>query len=165
MHLQEFYGSWMEHPFWRTNFVVEDPQDLIRIVDSGIHEVSIDSGKGLDVPGETETQVAEATDAVLEDFDLPEASEPQRVSMSEELRRAARICISSSEAVVSMFQEVRMGKAIDAKLASELVEEISSSVLRNPGALISLSRLRRADDYMLACIITKRWTPAATRAG
>jgi len=46
-----------------------------------------------------------------------------------------------------MFQEVRMGKAIEAEAAAPLVEEISNSVLRNPGALISLARLKTADDY------------------
>jgi putative nucleotidyltransferase with HDIG domain len=46
-----------------------------------------------------------------------------------------------------MFQEVRMGKAIDQEAASALVDEISNSVMRNPGALISLARLRDADDY------------------
>jgi putative nucleotidyltransferase with HDIG domain len=46
-----------------------------------------------------------------------------------------------------MFQEVRMGKAISAEAAGELVDEISSSVMRNPGALISLARLKTADDY------------------
>jgi putative nucleotidyltransferase with HDIG domain len=46
-----------------------------------------------------------------------------------------------------MFQEVRMGKTVDAGSARALVEEISDSVLRNPGALISLARLKTADDY------------------
>jgi putative nucleotidyltransferase with HDIG domain len=46
-----------------------------------------------------------------------------------------------------MFQEVRMGKAISGEAASELVDEISSLVMRNPGALISLARLKTADDY------------------
>ena len=46
-----------------------------------------------------------------------------------------------------MFQEARMGKAIEAEAAAPLVEEISNSVLRNPGALISLARLKTADDY------------------
>ena len=40
-----------------------------------------------------------------------------------------------------------MGKAIEAEAAAPLVEEISNSVLRNPGALISLARLKTADDY------------------
>ena len=72
---------------------------------------------------------------------------PKPTSMSEELQRAAMICAKARHAVVSMFQEVRMGNAISAEAAGELVEEISSSVLRNPGALISLARLKTADDY------------------
>jgi HD-GYP domain-containing protein (c-di-GMP phosphodiesterase class II) len=77
----------------------------------------------------------------------PRAEAPKPASMSEELQRAAMICSKARHAVVSMFQEVRMGKAISAGDAGELVEEISSSVLRNPGALISLARLKTADDY------------------
>jgi len=62
---------------------------------------------------------------------------PKPTSMSDELARAARICARSKQALVSMFQEVRMGQTIRAEAAGELVDEISSSVLRNPGALIS----------------------------
>ena len=46
-----------------------------------------------------------------------------------------------------MFHEARMGKAVDTAGAQKLVEEISDSVSRNPGALISLARLKTADDY------------------
>ena len=37
-----------------------------------------------------------------------------------------------------MFQEARMGKALSADDALPIVEEISTSVMRNPGALISV---------------------------
>ena len=40
-----------------------------------------------------------------------------------------------------------MGKAVDTANAQKLVEEINDSVSRNPGALISLARLKTADDY------------------
>eukprot|EP01038_Epipyxis_sp_PR26KG_P018405 gene18405-25936_t len=60
---------------------------------------------------------------------------------------AAAICVKSKEAVVSMFNEARMGRAVDSASAQSLVEEISDSVTRNPGALISLARLKTADDY------------------
>ena len=38
MYLHEFCGSWMEHPFWRTKFVLKDPKDLARIQATAIHE-------------------------------------------------------------------------------------------------------------------------------
>ncbi len=40
-----------------------------------------------------------------------------------------------------------MGRAIDTAATQRLVEEISDSVTRNPGALISLARIKTADDY------------------
>ncbi len=147
MHLHEMCGPWMDHPFWRTKFVITDPDDIRRVAESGIREVWIDVSKGLDVVAEeTTAEVAVAVDVALTEVAIGDEP-PKKTSMAEELKRAARICATGKEAVVSMFQEVRMGKAISAEAAGALVEEISSSVSRNPGALISLSRLKTADDY------------------
>jgi putative nucleotidyltransferase with HDIG domain len=150
MHIQEFCGSWMEHPFWRENFILDNADDARRIAESGISEVWIDISKGIDVattmPATTVEESEEAvTDALIAAADRVES--PTQVSMAEEVKRAARVCAKSRQAVVSMFQEARMGKAIDSEAAGEMVDEISSSVLRNPGALISLARLKDADDY------------------
>ncbi len=46
-----------------------------------------------------------------------------------------------------MFNDARLGKAIEVGAAQELVEEISNSVMRNAHALISLARLKNADEY------------------
>ncbi|MFN3750681.1 MAG: HD-GYP domain-containing protein [Thiobacillus sp.] len=154
MHLDELCGSWMEHPFWRSKFVLKDPEDIRRIIDSGITEVWIDTAKGLDVPGPTPQQTEQAVTAMLMEAELDRpaprpqpAAAVQATPLDEELKRAAAIVGKARHAVVSMFQEVRMGKAVSAESAGALVEEISSSVLRNPGALISLARLKTADDY------------------
>ena len=77
----------------------------------------------------------------------PPVRDRQPADMRSELRRAAAICMNSKQAVVSMFNEARLGRAVDAAGAKSLVEEISDSVTRNPGALISLARLKTADDY------------------
>jgi len=67
--------------------------------------------------------------------------------MGDELGRASMIVSKSKEAVFSMFSEARMGKAVDVGNAQEMVEEIADSVMRNPGALIGLARLKTKDDY------------------
>ncbi len=146
MHIQEFCGSWMDHPFWRENFILKEAADLKTIQTCGIKELWIDVKKGVDVVGETKQEAEAEIDEVLEQIAPPKPVEA-RVSMADEVKRAAKICAKSKEAVVSMFQEARMGKAVDHEAAGALVDEISSSVMRNPGALISLARLRSADDY------------------
>lgn len=152
MHIHELCGSWMEHPFWRTRFVVTEPNDIRLIAESGIKEVWIDNEKGIDAPVAAETRevVDKGVDEALMNAaqtGSPQPAPPRRVAMKEEVERAAKICATGKQAVVSMFHEVRMGKAISPEVAGELVEEISSSVMRNPGALISLARLKTADDY------------------
>lgn len=145
MHLQAFCGAWLDHPFWRTRFVLDDPADITLIRESAVREVWIDTAKGLDVEAALATPVETVDSAAAIP---PEAPQPQpKTALADELKRASKIVTMGKEAVVSMFQEARMGKAIEAEAAAPLVEEISNSVLRNPGALISLARLKTADDY------------------
>ena len=177
MYVHEFCGSWMDHPFWKAKFLLKDPQDLNRILSTSITEVWIDTAKGKDVASHVESVSREEVDAQIEtDFSLledmppikvtppptpapPPPPPPKRppgkpapgdrasVSMERELENASHICVQARPAVISMFNEARMGKAVDAEGAQNLVEEISDSVARNPGALISLARLKTADDY------------------
>jgi HD-GYP domain-containing protein (c-di-GMP phosphodiesterase class II) len=147
MHIHEFCGSWMAHPFWRSSFYLDNADDLQRIRDSGIRQLWIDTAKGLDVEVVSVPEQAEAQAGP----DLVAAGEPfalvERVSMGQEVRRAAAICLKSKDAVASMFTEVRMGRALDTGNALLVVDEISQSVLRNPSALISLARLKTGDEY------------------
>lgn len=148
MFLDHFCCSWLDHPFWRTRFSISDAQEIAQIRESVVSEVWIDVSKGLDV--EPEKTLAEAPISDLAEFlgfSSPGISGIKQVSMVEEAKVAARICAKSKGAILSMFQEARMGKAIEADQALALVQEISSSISRNPGALISLARLKSADDY------------------
>ncbi len=150
MHVKEFCGSWMEHPFWRSAFVLSDAADLQAIRASSIKEVWIDCSKGIDVaPDEKVVSFAESEAQV--DAELAAlahtARDVRRVPAAAEFNRAARIVARSRQAVTSMFEEARLGRAVDTVGAQRLVEEISDSVTRNPGALISLARLKTADDY------------------
>uniref|UniRef100_UPI003221B3BB DUF3391 domain-containing protein n=1 Tax=Ralstonia pseudosolanacearum TaxID=1310165 RepID=UPI003221B3BB len=49
MYLEEFVDSWLDHPFWRARFRVEDTAQLQRLRASGIREVWIDTSRGKDV--------------------------------------------------------------------------------------------------------------------
>ncbi|MBI3526037.1 MAG: HD-GYP domain-containing protein [Betaproteobacteria bacterium] len=147
MHVHELCGPWMNHPFWRTKFILTDPLDIRRLLESGIVELWIDSSKGLDVGAdETPDKVSAAPEKTLRPANL-RSEAPRQIPLSEEIEQAVKTCAKASKAVKSMFEEVRMGKAVSPEAANDLVEEISSSVLRNPGALISLARLKTADDY------------------
>jgi HD-GYP domain-containing protein (c-di-GMP phosphodiesterase class II) len=149
MYLHSFDASWLEHPFWRTRFLLDDACDLATVRASAVRRCWIDTSKGLDTPTEATPQSDPPTPAPLEpapvDADAP--PEPAASSFEDELRRAAVLCKQGREAVATMFTEVRLGQALDAERCLPLVADIAQSVYRNPGALISLARLKTADDY------------------
>ena len=153
MHLHALEGAWIDHPFWKTRFVISDAADLRKLRDSSVREVWIDAGKGLDVAPPEAALPRPAAPAAAPDVPAPApsraaaAAPPATASMADELHQAAAICNRGKQAVQSMFREARMGKAVDAEGCLPLVEEISSSVMRNPGALVSLARLKSQDEY------------------
>ena len=49
MFLSELCGEWLDTPFWRKSFPLDDARDIERILDSGIRKAWIDISKGLDV--------------------------------------------------------------------------------------------------------------------
>ena len=163
MHLHALEGAWLSHPFWKTKFVLDDPEDIAKVIQSGIEHCWIDTSKGLDVaeaapsspkPPPVPTPAAEApavaAPAVAPAMPAAAAAahaDDRPVPLTEEVKRAAALVAKSKQAVTALFHEARMGKALDAQHCLPLVDEIASSVWRNPGALIGLARLKTHDDY------------------
>lgn len=149
MQLHELCGSWLNHPFWKKRFVL-GADDLAKLRASDVAECWIDTSKGLDLvasdpspalPAEPRAKpAAPATPA-----DTP-ATRPL-VPIEEEAMRAAALCLRSKKAVESLFSDARMGKALSTDQCLPLVDEISTSMWRNPGALVSLARLKTHDSY------------------
>ena len=153
MSIDELCGSWMEHPFWRSRFALKEAGDVRRIEQSGIREVWIDTEKGVDAdtliaPAPTRAEAeAEIERRLLKSAATRPEQADDRLSCADELERAHAVYVRSRPIILNMFTEARMGHALGADTASELVDEIFQSVQRNSSALISLSRLKRADDY------------------
>ncbi len=151
MYIHALGGAWIHHPFWRSAFLLDDAQDLQALRTSNVPEVWIDISKGLDVlpapaadDGAPEpapihnTAPAMAAPALL-------GSDP--TPLAQELAQARMLCEQARDSVMDMFSQARMGTAVNMEKNTILVQEITNSVLRNPAALISVARLKTADDY------------------
>ena len=168
MHLHAFEGNWLDHPFWKARFVLKDSNDIRRVLDSQVRECWINTDRGLDLLDDTLADLpAPAAEATVVPAPVPPpavprttaptvalaaapaaaAARPAQVTMAAELRQAAQLCQRSREAVSSMFAEARLGRALEAVRCLPLVDDITPSVFRNPGELVSLARLKIQDDY------------------
>jgi len=153
MYVDEFCGSWMDHPFWRARFVVDNEVDLKRIQDSGVSEVWIDAAKGLDVDAAISiVEKREDADAQIEKrlkhVAAGTITKAQRRAREEsELEHATKVLADSRKVVVNLFSEARLGSLRDTDEAANVVDNIADSVARHPTAMIGLARLKSADDY------------------
>jgi putative nucleotidyltransferase with HDIG domain len=166
--IRSFEGSWLDHPFWRRSFVLDDPRDVEKVRRSDVTAVIIDIARGADVADATSVRVSggpvglkKASQAPVrpprpshtassippEDSPLAARLLTEPGSAAEEVARATRLVRKSKGAVVKMFSEARLGKAIRTADVAPLVDEIAASVARNPSALMGVVRLKSKDEY------------------
>ncbi|MDX8399965.1 MAG: HD-GYP domain-containing protein, partial [Gallionellaceae bacterium] len=151
MYIQELCGSWMDHPFWKKSFELNDVKDLHSLQTCVLKEVWIDTSLGLDIEEHIvatthEEEIHKIEQALLNAADKETPSEI-RVPIKEEAARAIKLKEKGKEAVTSMFHEARMGNAINVSGAEPLVDEINQSIARNPEAFLNIARLKNKDNY------------------
>lgn len=156
MFIQGFDGSWLDHPFWRTRFVLDKERDLQKVRESTIAAVLIDDELGVPL-----TPVAEVARVVAppprRDAAPRPAPSPQWRTMpvdqakpqsfSSSYSQATKTFGKSKRAVTAMYLDVRLGKAIKAEKLAPLVDEITSSIDRNPQAFLSIAQLKSRHEY------------------
>lgn len=151
MYVQDLDCSWIEHPFVRSRFVLTSEDEIRKIVGANIRNVVIDCNKGIDVEdaptvAEARAQTESELQALMSKRTAAPAS-PPRTTMADELQRAANIRRQAAGLVREVMQDARLGKAIELDRVSPMVEHITASILRNPGALLGLLRIKSKDDY------------------
>jgi HD-GYP domain-containing protein (c-di-GMP phosphodiesterase class II) len=147
MAIHDLDCGWMEHPFVRSKFKLTSFEEIQKIRTAGIRGVVIDCSKGIDVVDAP--TVAEAQ-ADIEAEVIAIAAQPapvKRVALAEELARADQIQRQATGLVRTVMQDARLGKVVELDRVGPMVENITGSILRNPGALTGLLRIKNKDDY------------------
>lgn len=149
MFIQGFDGSWLDHPFWRTRFVIETHRDLAKVRQSAVTAVIIDDTLGR---GQAPAPVAPTPvnwepprrPAPAWHSPAPKTAPP---SLASEYAHATKLLGQSKRTVTAMFSDVRLGKVIKAERLVPMVDEITDSIDRNPRAFISIAQLKSRHEY------------------
>ncbi|MBI3902003.1 MAG: HD-GYP domain-containing protein [Nitrosomonadales bacterium] len=152
MFIHEVCGSWLDHPFWNRSFKLSTPKTLMTLKECGVQDVWIDTDKGLDVESDARVVTSEEenkkVDNVLQAASLNLPKQSRSATLQEESARAKKIHAKARSVVISMFQEMRLGRELHVNEIVSLVDEITQSVTGNASALICLARLKCKDDYI-----------------
>lgn len=147
MYVSDLGSDWMSHPFLRSAFAVKDEAMVQKIASSGIHEVYIDPSRGDDVP---DAPTTEEVTLHLENEMQKAAVEPvpeRRIPAGEEMVRAKKIHGEANRIIHDIMKDVRLGRQVKLEQAEPVVMQMTESILRNGGALLSLTRVKNKDDY------------------
>lgn len=148
MYIHDLSCDWMSHPFLISQFKLKSEAEIEKIVNAGIHDVYIDTSKGLDAANApTEEEVKRDLHAEMLQLASEKPAPPIRLTVAEEMERARQIKNQAHQLVRNVMQDVRLGKAVELEQVEPVVESITESILRNSGALIGLMRIKNKDDY------------------
>ena len=144
MFIDSLCGSWIDHPFWKKSFLLNQQKDLDALLGCGVKELWIDTDLGADV----ESAIAPDTPPD------PVASTPEKVEveppviLSDELKRARKIFTQGRVDVTNMFNMACNKEEFRLDSALILVDEIRRSTARNQNAFLSLTRSKNKEDYL-----------------
>ena len=144
MYVHKICGNWLDHPFWRGSFLVEDDTTLATLRAMGNLEVWIDTVKGLDLPQPAVRAAAPAAPAPPPAEPEPE---PPRTAFGNDIARAEELRDRAKAAAKALFQDARLGRALRMETAASIVDEVDDAIARNPAAMLSVLRLKNKDDY------------------
>lgn len=148
MYVHDLNCDWMSHPFLRRRFKVMQESDILKIIEAGIHQIYIDTSKGLDLPhAPTAHEVYRVLESQMRVIAEEPPHAPARVESGRELQRARLIHYEANQIVHSVLQDARLGKQVSLEQVAPAVEHITESILRNNGALLSLCRIKDKDNY------------------
>ena len=148
MYVHTIDCHWIDHPFFRSSFLVKDDEPLQMLNNSDIHHVVIDTEKGRDC--DAEATVDEIQDALAKTCNKVEENRAvlsKQVTVSEEINNARTIYKEATHVIHKLMDDVRLGKQVELEHLEPVTEKIINSVFRNKDALISLTRIKDRDEY------------------
>ncbi len=169
MFIHSMEGSWFDHPFWRSRFLLDDEAQIEHILSSDVARVTIDESRGKKLsPSLKPLAILAAEEAkvytpklakVLEQSAnqrprsyLRDVAEPvfNRLTPREraaEVRKASGTIKRSRAAVMALFDDARDGKPVKLRKLAPLVKQISRSVNIDPTIILNIARIKTKDEY------------------
>ena len=148
MYLHDLNCGWLDHPFARNRFTIDDEAILTKLRLSGIAEVFIDTDLGVVVQA-SETSVTLAME-VEEPFCEPSSMAPGIIadlSPVGKFNRVKSLYANANQLMQSMMRDVRLGQQIDIEQCEPMVDNILDAMFSFPSALLPLAQVKSRDEY------------------
>ena len=146
MKVERLDRSWLATPFLRHRFTITSAEQIEQLHASGVQQIDVDVYDDSQEPCSFVPAMPVGPDASQPIPPTPE-TEPSTVPFAEELPAARQVYRAAKLIIQQAMDDVRMGRALNMEAVSEVVGRMADSILRNPDALTSLTRLKQFDEY------------------
>lgn len=160
MFVHHFACRWLENPFFKDSILIKDTAMIEKIIVNGIHELFIDTEKGLDaLPSVAlpEPVVEELPDEIgipgsaivtISAFEK-RLSGVSRRDLRDELPNALKLREAMETVLEDVFHAVSSGRNVDVAATREVSEKMVESVFRNESALPCVAKTRQAERHLI----------------
>lgn len=137
MFVSQLDRPWLETPFLMQGFIIESLDDIDAIAEYSEH-VWIDAVQQTWIPPEERGTIKPSAAKV---------SYINKVDAKAEHSAAMQVYREARKLTRTLLEDIRLGASINTEQAKSTVKECVHSVLRNPDALIWMSKMRSRDEY------------------
>lgn len=148
MYIHDLGCTWMNHPFFKNRFKIEDRATLDKINAAGLDIVAIDTALGLDV--EEASACAEEEPADLEDHSAASTNLSGVIlgrASAEEFEHAKAVLSDASKMMHDMMRDVRLGKQVNLEQCEPMVDKIVETMFNCPSSVLPLAQIKSIDEY------------------
>jgi HD-GYP domain-containing protein (c-di-GMP phosphodiesterase class II) len=140
MFVHSFEGRFSDRPFWRTQFVLTELDDLGRLRRSSIDAVIVDTDKGRPVGAARPAGQPKKPIGHPSGLKIGKTTDPALKEMIQTVTRSKR-------EVMKIVDDVRLGRPIAVAALAPMLAELSQTVERSSATFLGILRLKARDEY------------------
>lgn len=150
MYVVDLNSGWMGHPFARNQLLL-DADDIVRIQESSIREVTIDTERGLDIDAGSPVESVE----LEETRQLEVLAEESPLAGGDVLKKSDKECaeLAISHAVAAvrvLMDDARIGNPLDLSVLEDVAKEVAREIVANPATAVVVYHLNKTCEYTYA---------------
>lgn len=153
MYISDLNAPYIDHPFFRNRFMIEDEETIQKIKASGIRSVYIDPAKGLDEPNaptyiDVNQRIKEMMENIVsEDKRLEENKNIAEVHVREEMPLVEKARHEAVASVQNILDNARSGQEIETGDAMSTAVKLADTVIKCPEAIHLINGIKNKDNY------------------
>lgn len=150
MYISDMNTDWIPHYNYSRQGKIGSDAVIEKIRKLGVHQIYIDTVKGLDSPDGIPLHEIERDNhrRLLEVGDQTPYNRP-RVELAIERDRADALHGEAKTLINTLMQDVKFGRSINMDAVNEVANGLLDSIFRNHNALSCLGRIRHKDSYLM----------------